>query len=288
MQLDIFNDSRDTQLRNDVAGALSRHDSAAASAACTRLSQEFPADGLLAPALRLIRAIEQRAGPAFTSHEEAEHTQCALVAEIEPAAHRVLGRSGAAAWLAAEWAALAQRAARLAFDPRHSGNHAAALWLRAGNWDQASAATGRIESWRRIPVPLCWMAQARYHQLDLDGSWELLAELAWLSPTLLDEVMRAIADPLLHKLRQRFESVFDGGIDDLAWFPAWLLTEKPSLAPRLATAQRGTFTPPEQAMRLLLELLGLERRGSQHDIVRRRKALRDTHPALYACYMAAR
>ena len=41
-------------------------------------------------------------------------------------------------------------------------------------------------------------------------------------------------------------------------------------------------------MRLLLELLGLERQGRQREIVQRRKDLRDAHAGLYACYMAAR
>ncbi|SCK08316.1 hypothetical protein VAR608DRAFT_0233 [Variovorax sp. HW608] len=40
-------------------------------------------------------------------------------------------------------------------------------------------------------------------------------------------------------------------------------------------------------MRLLLELLGLERQGRHHDVVERRKALRDTHPSLYAAYTSA-
>lgn len=290
MQLDIFEDSRDTQLRNDLAGALLRHDAGAARAACTLLAEEFPGDAHVAPALRLLEALAQRTGPAFTGHEQALQARQALLDEVAPAAQRVLGGEAANGWLALDWSALARRAAGLPFDPRQAGTHAAALWLRARDWDRAAAAVGRIESWRRIPAPLAWMAEARYHQLDLDGSWDLLAELAWLSPRLLDELMRSIGDPLLQKLRERFDASFDGdgGVEDLAWFPAWLLTEKPSLGARLALAQRGACTPPEQAMRLLLELLGLERQGRQRDVVAQRKALQAAHPALYACYLATR
>ena len=75
---------------------------------------------------------------------------------------------------------------------------------------------------------------------------------------------------------------------DLAWFPAWILTDKPALSRQLSQAQRSLHTAPEQAMRLQLELLGLERQGRHHDVVARRKALRDAHPSLYAAYMKTR
>jgi hypothetical protein len=41
-------------------------------------------------------------------------------------------------------------------------------------------------------------------------------------------------------------------------------------------------------MRIVLELLGLERQGRHHDVVERRKALRDLNSALFASYMATR
>ncbi|HSV84871.1 MAG TPA: hypothetical protein VLK85_37180 [Ramlibacter sp.] len=290
MQLDIFDHSRDTQLRNDLADALLRQDIAAARTVSATLTQEFPSDACLAPAAILLRVLEQRTITPLASHEEAEAARRTLHEEVEPAAQHLLGRAASGPWLALLWEALAQRAAQLPFDPRHGADHAAAFWLRAGEWDRASAAVARIPSWRRIPLPLSWMAQARLRLQGLDESWDLLAELAWLSARLLDDLLQTVADPVLHRLRERFDTTFDAGagVDDLAWFPAWLLTEKPSLAPRLARAQRCAFGPPEQALRLLVELLGLERQGRQRDLVQRRKELRDAHPALYACYLATR
>ena len=44
---------------------------------------------------------------------------------------------------------------------------------------------------------------------------------------------------------------------------------------------------PEQAMRLLVNLLGLERQGRRHDILRR-KNWRDLHPGLYSVYLKTR
>jgi hypothetical protein len=123
------------------------------------------------------------------------------------------------------------------------------------------------------------MAEAHYRVHDLDGAWGLLAELAWLSADRFDQLLKRLADPLLERLRRGFDAAFEGHGDvrDLAWFPARVLTEKPGLAHQLGEAKRSLHTEPEQAMRLLLELLGLERQGRQRDIVERRKALRDAH-----------
>jgi hypothetical protein len=134
------------------------------------------------------------------------------------------------------------------------------------------------------------MTEAQYRVHGLDGAWGLLAELAWLSPERFDDLTKRLCDPVLERLRKAFDAGFDGHGDvrDLAWFPAWVLTEKPALSGLLGQAQRCLHTEPEQAMRLLLELLGLERQGRHHELVARRKAPRDTHASLYASYMRTR
>lgn len=154
----------------------------------------------------------------------------------------------------------------------------------------AADAVARIESWRRIPAPLAWMLQARLALQGLQPNWGLLAELAWLSPSRLELVLSHRSDPLLVPLLARFGQTFEGAGDatDLAWFPAWVLTERPNLAPQLAQAQASLHRAPEQAMRLMLELLGLEHQGRHHDVIDRRKTLRGLHASLYAAYMASR
>ncbi|MEP6723041.1 MAG: hypothetical protein ABJA77_16480 [Variovorax sp.] len=289
-QLDIFDHSRDTVLCNDVVAALECRDAISARSAWGIFAEEFPSHESLAPLSVLVDAIEQRAVSPFQDHESM-HDACRALSEvIEPAALRILGERAGDAWLVTLWREMAQRASQLPFRPERSDDHAAALWLRAGDWAAANHAVARIESWRRIPAPLEWMAEARYRVHDLDGAWGLLAELAWLSTDRFDHLTKRLADPLLEKLRKRFDATFEGHGDvrDLAWFPAWILTEKPGLSRLLGEAQRALHTEPEQAMRLLLELLGLERQGRHHDLVARRRALRDAHPSLYAAYMRTR
>jgi hypothetical protein len=91
-------------------------------------------------------------------------------------------------------------------------------------------------------------------------------------------------------LVRRFGESFEGtgSADDVAWFAAWVLTERPDVVEHVSAAQPSQHAPAERAFRVLVELLRLERQGRQHDIVDRRKALRDLHPSLYAAYMRAR
>lgn len=74
----------------------------------------------------------------------------------------------------------------------------------------------------------------------------------------------------------------------LAWFPAWALSRYAALAGSLGQAQSRPHTAAEQTLRLMLELLGLERQGRHRESVARRKVLRDLHPSLDAAYMASR
>ncbi len=301
MQLDIFEHSRDTMLRNDVLGALERGDVVEAGAAWQRFTVEYPLDQSLGALTVLIGALAQRTPAAFPDHDALREACRKLTGEVEPAALRLFGEKAGAEWLASLWREMAQRAAPLAFVAARHEDHSAPLWLRAGDWAQATAAVEGIESWRRIPAPLAWMAEARYrtgslngHEGDVDGNWCLLTELAWLSPARFDAITKRLADPTIDRLRKKFDANFEGMDEsageagDLAWFPAWVLTEEPSLAHGLGQAQPSQHTEPERAMRLVLDLLSLERQGRHHDIVAKRKRLRDAHPSLFAAYMKTR
>jgi hypothetical protein len=94
----------------------------------------------------------------------------------------------------------------------------------------------------------------------------------------------------LQRLQRQFDARFEAEDDEhaLAWFPAWVLTERPALAPWLGQALPGLQTEPERAMRLLLDLLHLEKQGRQRDLVALRRQLRDLQPALFRAYMATR
>ena len=182
MQLDLFADSRDVMLRNDVLDALQRRHACDARQAWERLMGEYPADDTAPILAVLITAIENVPTARFVSHPALVEARRVLADEIAPAARRLLGEQAAGAWLVPCWRTLAQRAAALPFDADSSDHHAAPVWLQAGDWDAAKQAVERIASWRRIPAPLAWMTEARYRADGLDLAWPLLTESAWLAP----------------------------------------------------------------------------------------------------------
>ena len=289
-QLDIFEHNRDVMLRNDVLQALEQRDARIARIAWQCLASELPHDRLL-PALNVLtESLEQHSGAPLTDHDALAQARQWLSDQVAPAACQAMGQTPGQAWTLRLWQSLARRCTRLGFDPQRANDHAAALWLRGQDWAEVVTSVERIESWRRIPAPLAWMAEARCRQGQLDTCWPLLAELAWLSPGRLDALLRTAADPLLTRLYKKFGASFDGSgeLADLAWFPAWVLVEAPALAPRLTLAQASQHSPAERGMRLLLALLGLERQARHHELVPGRRALRDLHAGLYSAYMATR
>jgi len=289
MQFDLFTGSDRVALRNDVILALAQGHASAAQAAWRNLRQHFPEDNCLDAFQVLIETESQRTSAVFVDHNASRDARAALLQTLTPAAECCLGRQ-ADAWLRSHWQNLAQRASHLNYRADTPDDHAAPLWLRAGNWQACTEAVSSITSWRRMPPPLSWMLQARLKTQGLLANWGLLAELAWMSPQRLRAVIEQSDDPILVALVSKFELNFeDSGDDrDLAWFPAWVLTEQPALAGALTQAQASQHSEPEQAMRALLELLGLERQGRQRDILEARKSLRGLHGALYAAYMATR
>lgn len=290
MQLDLFADSHDVMLRNDVLDALHRRHAADARRAYDRLVEAYPADDAVPALATLIAALEDTSMTCFTGHQALATVRRVLADEIMPAARRLFGEQAARSWIAPCWRVLAQRAVALPFHADHSEDHAAPMWLLAGDPASAKQAVERIASWRRIPVPLGWMTEARYRDDGLDAAWPLIAELAWLAPAWCEALIRRLGEPALDALRRQFDAEFAGTGEsaDFAWFPAWLLTVKPALADRLREAWLSRQVDAQRATSLLWQILSLERQGRQHDLVERRAELRGLHAGLYAAYMKTR
>lgn len=297
-QLDIFDDSRDVGLRNDLAQALLDGDVPAAQCAAQSLRAEFGDDAVLPPAAVLIEhLVAQRASDAPGAAGRLLDPPAVLDARrqldgpVSAAAAHVFGGNAAPAWLAAQWQALAQQAARVEWHPTRADAHAAGLHLRAWAWAEAARAVDGIASWRRIPQPLLWMTQARWHGEGADAGWPLLAEALWLAPARAAALLPLLADPTLTKLAARFEACFDlAGPpgEDWAWLPAFALVERPLLAGPLGTATPPPTSLPGEAYKTVAALLRLERQGRHHEIVVQRARLKALSAPLMAAYMATR
>ncbi|WP_160110388.1 fibrobacter succinogenes major paralogous domain-containing protein [Caballeronia arvi] len=227
-QLDIFADSRDVVLRNDVVEQLQRRHAVDARAALTQLASEYPDDSVLPAMTVLVRELENGSNLPLTDHAELAEVRRHLENHVIPAVQQVLPAQDAHAWSTPCWRSLAQRAAPLMFCGNHNENHAAPLWLRTGDWAAATDAVDTIESWWRIPSPLAWMTEARYRAAGLDAAWPLFAELAWLAPSRFAALIAGLRDASLDALRRRFDADFSGTgeIEDYMWFPALRAREK--------------------------------------------------------------
>ncbi|WP_232348073.1 hypothetical protein [Cupriavidus taiwanensis] len=289
-QLDLFEDGRDVMLRNDVLTALEQRNAAAGREALQRLSAEYPDDALIPTLETLVGGLESPVDRHFANHAALRDTCEAWYLPCMPAARRAFGDAAGMAWCRPLWRAVAGAASQLPFQREMPEWHAAPLWMRAAEWTTACESIKRIESWRRMPITLAWMAETVYRLQGLDPAWPLLAELAWLSPKKLGALMQTLGDSSLVALRRRFDASFDGDgtSEDLRWFPAWSMTETPGLAALLRASEPSTGTLPEQGMRIMLELLTLERQGRQHDLVERRKDLRGLHAGLFEAYIRTR
>jgi hypothetical protein len=289
-QLDIFADSRDVMLRNDVLERLQQRDAVAARAALAELACAYPDDDGLSAMTVLVNELQCAETAPFADHTALAIAGRHLENEIAPAAAHVLPAQTAHAWLAPCWRSLAQRAAPLAFRDAHAGNHAAPLWLLAGDWAAAREAVEGIDSWWRIPAPLAWMTEARYRADGLDAAWPLIVELAWLAPARFAALLPRLGDASLDALRRRFDAEFPGmgEVEDYRWFPAWLLVVKPALSGRLGDARTQPGLSASRAAALLGELQRREHEGDQHKLVSLRQKLSRLHTGLFNTYMATR
>ncbi len=289
-QLDIFDDSHDTMLRNDVVRALEGRDAATAQRALSSLQSDYPEDVWVEPLQRLVHHVSRGACADFLDHAELQAACVELTQDVAPAAQRVFGADAAGRWIAPSWRELAQCAGLLRFDPSHAFGHAAPLWLEAGDATAAEQAVGGIESWRRIPAPLGWMAEARCRLAGLDAAWPLLVELAWLAPERFGAVAPRLHNRVLDRLLAHFDAEFEGQgtAIDRVWLPAWAHVHDNHLAPVLAPAQSGLHSRAERTFRAALGLLMLERRGAHRELVEARRTFRDLHGGLYAAYMKTR
>lgn len=290
-QLDLFADSRDVILRNQIIEALLDDNWEVAYPAWARLRSEYAEDALLAPMKVLLDALSGARHNRVLAPAEAAAVLQQLQQEVVPAARRVLGATLAQTWLAAFWRNLATAVAGLPYQAAYPELHAAAFWLHARAWQAAASAVASIPSWRRIPLPLAWMCQARYANQGLAATWPLLVELAWLHPEGFGALLPQLGEPVLLRLLRRFDAEFvaesetEVGLD---WFPAWALTAEPGLMAVIREADTASEDAPVQAVRGLLQLLILEREGRHGAVVEARKRLRQLHAGLFACYMRTR
>lgn len=224
----------------------------------------------------------------FVTHAAAIQAVTALEHATRADAVTLFGEAQAEHWLRPVRLALAQAAAHLPYRADAPDAHAAGLYLRAGDWAAAEHHVTTIATWRRIPGPLAWAAEACFHLHGLEQAWPLLAELAWLDATRFAALAQSLPAPALARLIDHYAREHATTAEDFAWFPAWALLAHPELRAVVQGARTPLHSSPEQACHLVGELLVLERQGRHHEIVEQRQRLRALNPDLFAFYMQTR
>jgi hypothetical protein len=181
-QFDLFRDSKDVVLTNDVIDALAKGDANEARKRRTALYFAYR-DAVNLPQLDvLIQALELKI-PDAMSHEECARHRNWLHGEVEPVAFKVMGFKDGNEWMRGLWSKLALAARQLPFNSNFPNDHAAAIFIQLGERQSCIDCVQRIESWRRKPIALSWMIRAKLElEAGIVGSLGMLAELAWMSP----------------------------------------------------------------------------------------------------------
>lgn len=212
-----------------------------------------------------------------------------MYARVVPAANSVFSGREAGPWLSPLWLSMARAAGGLAFNAGVPNAHAAFMLLQGGDPTGAQVAVAAIPSWRRIPVSLAWMIEARFYSDGVEAVGPLMLELARIGAQVFSALVKRLDAPALNRLLGDFSNaVDDAGIDSGAWFPAWLLVTIPAMAAVIGHTQSCNNGAPERTARLIAELLALEKQGRHDALAVKRRNLRDAHRGLYAIYMSSR
>jgi len=295
-QLDLFLDSREVTLANNVVAAFRTGDCARVQHSLAALRAEAPARADLAAFAVLLAFLEKdRDTDCATLHSDRLEQ---MVGEIETdvvPASRALGGE-AKGFLNRIWRKLAAAAARHPFDRARPQTHSAALYLRAQAHVEAEAAaaataSGIDDGWRD-PVILRWRALARYRAGGLQTArWQIFS-LAWFAADGFPELLRELAAPQLESDWRCFQAEIE--MPDAAWFPAWCLLAHPELAAALAAEispplrQAAAGSPGLLAFLVLTGILAIEPGGYSRALVKERARLQAIDAGFFAAYMRSR
>jgi hypothetical protein len=291
-QLDLFLDSREVALTNNVIAALRAGDCARVQDALAALRAEAPTRADL-PAFAVLLAFLEKDRDSDCATVDSDRLE-QLVGEIDAVvapATRALGGE-AKGFLDRIWRKLATAAARQPFDRARPQIHAAALYLRAQAHAEAEGAASSIADGWDDPVILLWRALARYRVGGLQAArWQIFS-LAWFATDSFPQLLAELAAPELESDWRLFQSAIE--LPDASWFPAWCLLAHPEFAAALAgeisppIRQAATGIPGLRAFLVLTRILAIEPGGYSRALIEERARLQAIDATFFAAYMRSR
>lgn len=288
-QLDLFVDGRHAFAVHEVVTALVARDAGRVTRGLARLAEEFPSHPDLPALAVLADHLEPRPVEPIT-HATLAAAVDAIDRGVAAAARSILG-AGAAGFCRPLWRALAVTAAGVRFDGAHPTAHTG--WI-AQQYDDWAAVSEAVESEPdRLTQPLLryWQGLARHHLGEPDAAIRLWLPLCWMDGALFARHAPSLPSVTLREAWQAFERLvpfedfLEEAPDATAWFPAWLLVRRRSLARLFRAGDIPEAGAASHVFARLLVLVPLESRGLTGELVAQRRALRQLSPAFFRYYM---
>ncbi|HAT49065.1 MAG: hypothetical protein HQL07_17665 [Nitrospirae bacterium] len=284
-QMDLFLDTPETMLINDLILAIADHNAPVADELVKRLAENHPQNGALEELHPLIQAITQKEHLAHTPMEGIQIIQD----EIVPCAQQTLAAL-AGRYLKPFYRLFDRALMHQPFDPQHPNAHRSWTLEQLENWKALAECVLLEEGWVRQPVLLQRRAKALFQLKRLEASHQVWVQFFWGFPQQAAQAIESQGDKNLKRLWYDFIDRVEHRENDAQTFPAWMLIHQPRLAEQreewLEEADGETPLPEKTAFFLLADLLRTERESpASPDSLALRYQLKERFPELFSLFM---
>ncbi|HIJ85631.1 MAG TPA: hypothetical protein HPQ00_15695, partial [Magnetococcales bacterium] len=286
VQMDLFLDTPETMLINDLLQAIVKHDVPTSTDLFKRLEKEHARNGMLEEFRPLLGAITR----GKTLVEDPMGGLELLQGEITPCARQSLGRLEDL-FLKPFYRIFDHAFVGKAFDPKHPEAHRSWTLERLEDWKSVGECVLLEEDWMQQPVLLFRRAHALFRLRRLDSSRQVWILFFWKFPRQAAQVLEAGGDKDLMRWWHGFTDWTADKEVDYDLFPAWMLLDQPKLAENRAEWSEETdkTIPGRKAFFLLADLLDAEKETPfSPDSMKLRRKLKKAFPELFTLFMQTR
>ncbi|MBF0436574.1 MAG: hypothetical protein HQL77_14525 [Magnetococcales bacterium] len=285
IQLDLFLDTPETMLVNDLIQAVAQHDDKKAAKLCKQLEKEHPNNGVLEEVRPLIAAIKLGEKLVASPIKGLKR----LREEIIPCAKQALGNLERH-FLKPFYRQFDQVLIGQTFDPKHPDAHRSWTLECLENWQSLAECILLEEAWTQHPLLLYRRAHALFQGKRLVASWQVWVQFFWGFPLQAASALENAADKELKRLWLGFSDHKPDIEPDPTLFPAWMLLAQPLLTENRDEWLEEIEEKPSHTGRtvffLLDDLLRAEKSApASSGALSLRRQLKETSPEAFALFL---
>lgn len=284
-QMDLFLDTPETILVNDLIQAIANHNAQVADDLVKRLEENHPHNGTLEELHPLIKVITQKEQWVLTPLEGITFIQEEIVPLAQQTLAALTGR-----FLKPLYRMFDRALMHHPFDPQHPNAHRSWTLEQLENWKALAECVLLEEGWIQQPVLLQRRAKALFQLKRLDASLQVWVQFFWGFPHHAAQAIENQGDKNLKRLWYSFIDRVEHRENDAVTFPAWMLIHQPRLAEQreewLEEAEEETPPPGKTAFFLMADLLRTEKESpTSPDSLALRHQLKEGFPELFSLFM---